>query len=121
VALGPKPRDYTYWIPKKVRRAALCSALTVKVQDGLLKILDRLEVPEPKTKLMLSLLRDLAIEKRVLILLSGPNREVQLAARNLPDVKVLPVEGLNVRDLLHYEYLLCSRDAVEKLQERLAI
>ena len=119
MALGPKPRDYAYWIPKKVRRAALCSALTVKVQDGLLKILDRLEVAEPKTKLMVSLLKDLGIERRALILLSSEDLKVQLAARNLPDVKVLPIEGLNVRDLLHYDYILCSRDTLEKLQERL--
>jgi large subunit ribosomal protein L4 len=93
----------------------------MKVQSGSLKILDRLEVPEPKTRYMVGLLRELGIERRALILLSVHNVNVRLATRNLPDVKVLPVEGLNIYDLLHYEYVLCPRDTLEKLQERLAL
>jgi large subunit ribosomal protein L4 len=120
VALGPKPRDYTYWLPKKVRRTALCSALSMKVREGLLKILDRLELSEPKTKRLVALLRDLGIERPALILISEENINVRLAARNLSEVKVLPVAGVNTYDLLRYDYLLCSRDALEKLQERLA-
>jgi large subunit ribosomal protein L4 len=120
IALGPKPRDYAYGLPKKVRRAALRSAVSMKVQEGALKVLDRLEVPEPKTKLMVGLLRGLGLERRTLILLAEDNVNLKLAARNLPDVKVLPIEGLNTYDLLHYDYLLCSKDAIEKLQERLA-
>lgn len=120
IAFGPKPRDHSYRIPKKVRRAALGSAISMKVQEGLFKILGHLEVSAPKTKLMVGLLRDLGIERRALILLSEENINVQLAARNLPDVKVLPIEGLNIYDLLHYEYVLCPRDAIERLQERLA-
>ncbi|HXH14184.1 MAG TPA: 50S ribosomal protein L4 [Alphaproteobacteria bacterium] len=120
IAFGPKPRDYTYRVPKKVRRAALCSALSLKVQEGLLKVVDRLEVPEPKTKLMVSLLRGLGLERRTLILLAEENTNIRLAARNLPDVKVLPIEGLNTYDLLYYDHLLCSKDAIVRLQERLA-
>src|SRR5206468_2769577 len=89
IALGPKPRDYTYRVPKKVRRAALCSALSLKVREGLLKVVSRLELPEPKTKRMVGLLKDLGVARRVLILLADDNLNVQLAARNLPDVKVL--------------------------------
>jgi large subunit ribosomal protein L4 len=120
VALGPKPRDYRYLLPKKVRRAALCAALSMKVREGLLKVLDRLEVAAPKTKLMVGLLRDLGIDRRALILLADANTNVQLAARNLPNVKVLPIEGLNTYDLLYYDYVLCPREALAKLQERVA-
>jgi large subunit ribosomal protein L4 len=120
IALGPKPRNYAYGIPKKVRRAALCSALSMKARAGRLKIVDRLEITAPKTKLMVALLRDLSLERRTLLLLSEQNINVQLAARNLADIKVLPIEGLNTYDLLSYEYILCSRTALEKLQERLA-
>jgi large subunit ribosomal protein L4 len=120
IALGPKPRDYSYWLPKKVRRAALSSALSLKVREGLLKVVSRIELPEPKTKRMVSLLKDLGVERRVLILLADGNSNVQLAARNLPDVKVLLVEGVNTYDLLHYDYIVCPKDALAKLQERMA-
>jgi large subunit ribosomal protein L4 len=120
IALGPKPRDYAYRVPKKVRRAALCSALSLKVREGLLKVVNRLELPEPKTKRMVGLLKDLGVERRVLILLADDNLNVRLAARNLPDVKVLSVEGVNTYDLLHYEHIICPKDALAKLQERMA-
>jgi large subunit ribosomal protein L4 len=120
IALGPKPRDCSYWLPKKVRRAALCSALSLKVREGLLKVVSRIELPEPKTKRMVGLLKDLGVERRVLILLADDNSNVQLAARNLPDVKVLLVEGVNTYDLLHYDYIVCPKDALSKLQERMA-
>jgi large subunit ribosomal protein L4 len=120
VALGPKPRDYAYGLPKKVRRAALRSALTMKVRDGLLKVVDLLDLPEPKTKQMVGLLKDLGVETRALILLADDNPNVQLAARNLPDVQAMRVEGLNIYDLLAYEQLICTKDALVKLQERVA-
>ena len=118
--MGPQPRDYSYWLPKKVRRAALCSALSLKVREGLLKVVNRIDLPEPKTKRMVGLLKDLGVERRVLILLADDNSNVQLAARNLPDVKVLLVEGVNTYDLLHYDYIVCPKDALSKLQERMA-
>jgi large subunit ribosomal protein L4 len=120
IALGPKPRDYSYGLPKKVRRAALCSALSLKVREGFLKVVNRLELPEPKTKQMVGLLKDLGVERRVLILLAGDNVNVQLAARNLPDAKVLSVEGVNTYDLLYYDYIICPKDALAKLQENMA-
>ena len=120
IALGPKPRDYAYSLPKKVRRAALCSALSLKVREGLLKVVNRLELPEPKTKRMVGLLKDLGVERRVLILLADDNVNVQLAARNLPDVKVLSVKGVNTYDLLYHEHIICPKDALAKLQERMA-
>jgi large subunit ribosomal protein L4 len=120
VALGPKPRDYAYKLPKKVRRAALRSALSMKTQEGLLKVIDRLDLPAPKTRQMVSFLRDLGVEKAVVILLADDNLNVQLAARNLPGVKVLRVEGANIYDLLAHDYLLCTREALMKLQEKVA-
>lgn len=120
VALGPKPRDYSYNLPKKVKRAALRSALTLKLQERLLKIIDRLEFPEPRTKQMVGLLKTLGIEKPALIVIAGDNRNVQLAARNLPSVQVMRVEGVNIYDLLAYDFLICTQDALVKLQERVA-
>jgi large subunit ribosomal protein L4 len=120
VALGPKPRDYAYKLPKKVRRAALRSALSMKTQEGLLKVIDRLDLPAPKTRQMVSFLRDLGVEKAVVILLADDNLNVQLAARNLPGVKVLRVEGANIYDLLAHDYLVCTREALIKLQEKVA-
>jgi large subunit ribosomal protein L4 len=120
VALGPKPRDYAYKLPKKVRRAALCSALSLKTQEGLLKVVDRLDLPAPKTKQMVGFLRDLGVEKASVILLVDSNPNVQLAARNLPEVKVLRAEGVNVYDLLAHDYLICTREVLMKLQERVA-
>jgi large subunit ribosomal protein L4 len=120
VALGPKPRDYAYELPKKVRRAALCSALSMKAQEGLLKVIDRIDIPAPKTKQMVGFLKDMGVEKSALILLPDDNPNVQLAARNLPHVKVLRVEGANIYDLLTHDYLICGKDALLKLQERVA-
>jgi large subunit ribosomal protein L4 len=120
VALGPKPRDYAYELPKKVRRAALCSALSMKTHEGLLKVVDRIDLPAPKTKQMLGFLKAVGVEKSALVLLVDDNPNVQLAARNLPNVKVLRVEGANIYDLLTYDYLICGKDALLKLQERVA-
>jgi large subunit ribosomal protein L4 len=118
VALGPKPRDYAYKLPKKVRRAALCSALSLKAQENLLKVVANLDLPAPKTRQMVGLLQDLGVEKAALIVLADDNANIQLAARNLPEVKVLRVEGVNVYDLLAYDYLICTHEALMKLQER---
>jgi large subunit ribosomal protein L4 len=120
VALGPKPRDYAYKLPKKVRRAALRSALSMKIQEGLLKVIDHLDIPAPKTKQIVGFLRGLGVGKACVILLVDNHPNVQLAARNLPEVKVLRVEGVNVYDLLVHDYLVCTREALMKLQERVA-
>jgi large subunit ribosomal protein L4 len=120
VALGPKPRDYAYKLPKKVRRAALRSALSMKIQEGLLKVIDRLDIPSPKTRQVVGFLKDLGVKKATIIMLADDNRNVQLAARNLPSVKVIRAEGVNVYDLLTHEYLICTREALMKLQERVA-
>jgi large subunit ribosomal protein L4 len=92
----------------------------MKIQEGLLKVIDRLDIPAPKTRQMVGFLKDLKVEKAALILLAEDNPNVQLAARNLPAVKVLRVEGVNIYDLLTHDYLICTREALMKLQERVA-
>jgi len=116
---GPRPRDYTYRLPKKARRAALVSALSLKNRDGKLIVVEKIALPEAKTKLMRQMLADLKV-KSALIVLAEPVREVELATRNLPNAKVLRVEGLNVYDLLRHEYLILTEQALQAIEARLA-
>ena len=116
---GPQPKDFSYRLPKKARREALLSALSLKRQDGKLLVLDKLELAEAKTKAMKKVLEDLQVQS-ALIVIPKSDRKVELAARNLPAVKVLRAEGLNVYDLLHYEHLILTEGALKALEERLA-
>jgi large subunit ribosomal protein L4 len=116
---GPRPRDYTYRLPKKARRAALVSALSLKNRDGKLIVVEKIALPEAKTKLMRQMLADLKVNS-ALIVLAEPVREVELATRNLPNAKVLRVEGLNVYDLLRHEYLILTEQALQAIEARLA-
>jgi large subunit ribosomal protein L4 len=116
---GPQPRDYSYRLPKKARKKALLSALSSKNQEGQLIVLDKLEFSEPKTKLMQKILEDLQV-KNALVVLPQPDEKVERSARNLPTVKVLRVEGLNVYDLLHHEHLILTAEALKLIEERLA-
>lgn len=117
VAHGPKPRDYSKEMPRKMRRAALRAALTIKAQTGNLVVVDRLQVGAPRTKEMFTALNKLAGDNSVLLLLpaSGDNNVV-LSARNLRDVKLLSDTYLNVRDLLGYEKVVLSLDSLEAIQ-----
>ncbi|MBI3300540.1 MAG: 50S ribosomal protein L4 [Deltaproteobacteria bacterium] len=117
---GPQPRSYSYRLPRRARRTALCSALSLKRQEGHLLVIDRLELPEAKTKRVAELLRQLAVEESVLIVIPEKDERIERAARNLPRVKVLQAEGLNVYDLLHHRYLLLTQKAVDRLAVRLA-
>ena len=117
VVFGPKPRDYSYSLPKKVRRAALKSALSLKVKEGKLLIVDNLNLEEIKTKAFVSLLKRLAVEGALIV--DSDNVNLERSARNLHAVKVLRPEGLNVYDILKYEYLLLTKQSAEKIQERL--
>jgi large subunit ribosomal protein L4 len=115
---GPQPRDYAYRLPASARKAALRAALADKVRDGKLLILDRISLESPKTKLMAQLAADLQVENALIII---PERDeaVERAARNLPRIKVLRVEGANVYDILRYDRLILTRDSVSALQRRL--
>ena len=119
VIFGPTPRDFGFSIPKKVRKQALRIALSVRVGEGQLLVLNQFQLKEIKTKSFLEVLSRFGVEK-ALIVIGGENFNLERSARNVPGVKVLRVEGLNVYDILHHENLILLKDAVEKIQERLA-
>lgn len=116
---GPQPRDYSYRLPKKARREALLSALSLKNKDGKIIVVEKIELTEAKTKLMRQMLEQLQV-RNALIVLPQSDKKVELSARNLPTVKVLRVEGLNVYDLLRYEHLIMTEGALKLIEERLA-
>lgn len=115
---GPHPRDYDYPLPKKVRMAALRSALSLRYQEGKLLLLDAFPSPEIKTKAFVKAMEGLGIKNAVLVT-DGENLNLERSARNVPWVKVLPHNGLNVYDILKYEHLIILKPAVEKIEERL--
>ncbi len=116
---GPQPKDYSYRMPKKARREALLSALSLKHKEGKIIVLNTLELAQAKTKLMREMLHELQV-KSALIILPQADEKVALSARNLPNVKTLRVEGLNVYDLLRYEHLIMTERALRLIEERLA-
>jgi large subunit ribosomal protein L4 len=114
---GPMPRDYSYTIPKKEKRAALSAALSAKVAENRLIVLDQIMLAEPKTSGMSSLLKNLGVAENALVVLGAENRNVALASRNIPSVKVLRIENINVYDLLKYRYLITTGDVLTTLAE----
>jgi len=115
---GPHPRDYGFTLPKKVRRAALRSALSLRRQEGKLLLLDDFLASEIKTKTFVKAMEDLGITN-ALIVTDGENLNLERSARNVPWVKVLRHNGLNVFDILKYEHLIILKPAIDKLEERL--
>lgn len=120
VVFGPTPRSYSYKLPKKVRRLALKSALSSKVKEEGIFVLESIAIDAPKTKEIINLLDALKVEQKVLIVTADKDVTVARSANNLKTVKVLTVEELNVLDLLAYDKLIISKDAVEKAGEVLA-
>lgn len=118
VVFGPQPRSYASNVPKRVRRAALCSALSLRNRDGNLRQVDDLELPEAKTRHVAAALRELGLAD-VLIVTRERRLDLERAARNLPKVRVLAVAGLNVRDIVAREFLLLIGDAASAIAERL--
>ena len=116
IALGPKPRSYKYAIPKKMRKLALKSVLTSKVEEKELIVVDKLELKEIKTKEMVKVLNNLNT-KKALIVLSEKNLNVQASARNIENVKTTLVNTINVFDLLKYDNLVVTEDAIKKVEE----
>ena len=112
VVFGPRPRSYRKDMPRKMRRAAYRSALTVKAQDEQIVVLDALEMSTPKTRDFRSMLQRLGLEGSVLVMLPERNENVELSVRNLPDVKALRASYVNVRDLLGYDYLLLPQESL---------
>lgn len=116
IALGPKPRSYRYSIPKKVKQLAFKSVLTSKVQEGKLVVVDKLELNEIKTKEMVNVLNNLKVNN-ALVMLNEKNLNVQASSRNIEGVKTTLVNTMNIFDLLKYDSLVLTKDAVKKLEE----
>ena len=117
IALGPKPRSYSYTVNKKERRLALKSILSSKVTENELTVVDKLEVKEIKTKTMVKALADLKVEGKTLIVLPENNQNVFMSARNIEGVKTIALNNINVFDLLKYTNLILPVDTVKKLEE----
>src|SRR5262249_15374365 len=120
IVFGPTPRSYAYKLPKKVRRLAIKSALSSKVIDNDILVLDALNYAAPKTKDVVALLKNLKVESRALLVTGEYNENVALSARNLPGDKFVSAEGLNVLDVLLHDKLIITKDAVSKVEEVLA-
>ncbi|CCI86638.1 50S ribosomal protein L4 [Lactobacillus gigeriorum] len=118
IVFGPTPRSYAYSMPRKQRRLAIKSVLSQKLADEDLIVLDQLTMAAPKTKEFVALLNGLNVEGKVLVV--SDDKNVQLSARNLTKVKVVPVNGLNVEDAVNYQKLILTQDAVKKIEEVLA-
>jgi len=117
IALGPKPRDYRYTLPKKVKRLALKSALTSKVNENDVMVLDKLTFEGIKTKQMVNVLNNLKVETSALLVLSDKDEMVEKSARNIPGVKTALVNTINVFDVLKHEKFIITKDAVSKVEE----
>ncbi len=120
VTFGPAPRDFSYRIPKKARRQALKSALSAKVRDGEVIVLDQLTLDQPKTKLMVNVLNALNAGKKPLIVIGDWDTNIELATRNIPKALLLKSSGLNVYDVLNHGCVIFTKDALTKLEEVLA-
>lgn len=116
VAFGPKPRSYRQAMPKKMRQLALRCMLSARARDGELKVLEKLEFDEPKTREVTRMLEALGVASSTLIVIGEPEVNVVKSARNLPEVKTLPAELLNVVDILSHRVLLMSESAVRKAE-----
>jgi LSU ribosomal protein L4P len=117
---GPKPRSYAYKFPKKVRRLALKSALSSKVLENELLVLDDLQFSAPKTKDFVAVLKNLSVDRKALVVTNGPAENVYLSARNIPGVKVVDASSVNVLDVVAHDKLIMTKDAVQKVEEVLA-
>ncbi|MGI6269258.1 MAG: 50S ribosomal protein L4 [Candidatus Howiella sp.] len=117
IALGPKPRDYSYSLNKKVRRLALKSALSDKVLESSLIVLDDLKVENYKTRTVVDCLKAIGAEKKVLLVLADNNKFAVKSAANIPGVKTAQVNTINTYDILNADKLVVVKDAVAKIEE----
>ncbi|MGS0745415.1 50S ribosomal protein L4 [Syntrophomonas erecta subsp. sporosyntropha] len=117
VAFGPRTRDYSYRLPRKVRRLAMRSALSRKVLDQNIIVVDQLDFEVPKTKTMVQTLESLNTNKKTLVVTAEADVNLVKSARNIPGVKALRADFINVYDLLNYDTLLITQDAVARVEE----
>jgi len=114
---GPKPRSHRKKLPRKLKRTALRSALSSKVQEQKLFIIEELQLEEPKTRQIAGLLNNLHADDRALLVIPGPDENVKKSSRNLPGVKAVNAYQLNVLDLLTHDYVIMTREALQKVEE----
>jgi large subunit ribosomal protein L4 len=114
---GPTPRSHRQEMPRKQRRLALRSALSVKAAEGQITILDRVELEEPRTKVVTGFLQAVEAGRRVLVVLGSHHDALELSARNLPEVRCILAGNISVRDLLTADTVVMTRDAVEHIAE----
>jgi large subunit ribosomal protein L4 len=119
-AFGPRPRDYSYKLPKKVRRLALRMALSARFGEGNLVVLDSFDMPEIKTKEFVKVMNNFDFDN-CLIITGDENENVKLSSRNAVGHKVLPVAGLNVYDILKYSKLMLEQSTLAQIEERLMV
>ncbi|NLB43352.1 MAG: 50S ribosomal protein L4 [Clostridiales bacterium] len=117
VTFAPKPRNYSYTLPKKLRRLALKSALSSKVEENNITVLDSLALSEAKTKEIVKVLNNLKVENKALVVIPGKDEAVERAARNLPNVKLAFVNTINVLDILNYDRFIITQDAARLVEE----
>lgn len=117
VAIGPKPRDYSYTLNKKVRRLAMKSALSSKAQNDNLIVVDALNLDEFKTKTIVNMLKALNVDGKALIVTADADKMVVKSAANIPGVKTAAVNTLNVYDILNHDKFIVVKNAVEKIEE----
>lgn len=117
VVFAKKPRDFSYTLPKKVRRLALKSALSQKVLDEKLILVDKFELEHGKTKEMVQILATFGADKKPLIVLGEKNEAVERATRNLPNAQVLYTNTMNTYQILNHQNLILTKDALEKIEE----
>ncbi len=117
VAFAPKPRDYSYTLPKKVRRLAIKSALSSKVQNNEIIVLDALNMEAPKTKEFVQILKNINASKKALVVTAEKNENVVKSARNIEGVQAATVNTINVYDILKYDTSVITTDAVKKVEE----
>jgi len=120
IVFGPRPRGYEQDMPRKMRRAALRSALSSKAREGLVSVVDSLRLEQPRAKEMAQILANLKVAGDALIAISEPDVNVQLASRNLAGIEVILASYLNVRDLLSHERLLLPVKSLELIEAWLA-
>lgn len=118
VAFGPDPKSYSYNVPKKVRKLALKMALTSRFQGNAIVVLDRFELEKIKTRKFVEVLNSLNV-KNALIVIDKKNENLELSSRNVPGVKVLRIEGLNVYDILKYKNLILAESSIKVIEGRL--
>jgi large subunit ribosomal protein L4 len=117
---GPQPRSFEQRMPRKMRRLALRSALSVKASEGKVRVVDGLALDEPKTRLIVELLRQIGVEDTVLLVLPAPNDVIARSVNNLPWAKVVLAQNLGLYDIFTHDELVIARDALGLLEENLA-